>query len=108
MAKTQTSPLPKQSTIIRSKKTVNPISSQRNLVQHVFLFNRENYIVLGIGLALLIVGYLLMAGGNQPPDKWDPNVIYSFRRITLSTIVVLSGFVVIIFSIFWKRKFLKY
>jgi len=68
------------------------------------VFNIGNYTVLLVGLALLILGFILMSGGQQPPDKFDPNELYSFRRITLSTIFVIGGFVVILFSIFWKRN----
>ena len=69
-----------------------------------FLFSRENYLILGAGLLLMAIGYMLMSGGAQPADKFDPDVVYSFRRTTLSTIVVLLGFGVAMYSIFWKRK----
>jgi hypothetical protein len=69
-----------------------------------FLYARENYIILGLGLVLLALGFLLMTGGHQPPTQFDPNIVYGFTTITLSTIVVLLGFAVVLLSIFWKRK----
>ena len=64
-----------------------------------FAFGRHNYIWLGIGIAVLVVGYLLMSGGGSD----DPNVfdesIFSFRRITLAPTVVLAGYGVIFYAI---------
>lgn len=87
------------------------VSTERPTVQKAaaspaqpFLFSRQNYLVLGAGLLLVAFGFLLMMGGSQPPTEWDPNVIYGFRRITLSTIFVLLGFGVVMLSIFWKTK----
>jgi len=69
-----------------------------------FLFEKRNYVILLIGIGLLAVGFLLMTGGAQPPDKFDPSVIYSFRRTTLSSLVVVIGFLVVLYSIFAKHK----
>lgn len=65
------------------------------------LFGKENYIFMGIGLVLILLGFALMAGGKSP----DPNVfagdeLYSFRRITLAPILVLLGFAVEGYAIF--------
>ncbi len=66
-----------------------------------FIFDRQNFIWMGAGLALVLLGLLAMAGGAMPdPNTWDPDLIYSFRRITLAPILMVAGFVVIIFGIF--------
>jgi predicted cobalt transporter CbtA len=68
-----------------------------------FIFGRTNFIFLGIGLALVLLGLVTMAGGAMPdPNTWDPNIIYSFRRITLAPIMMVAGFVVVIVGIFKK------
>ncbi len=68
-----------------------------------FIFGRQNFILIGIGLGLVALGLLLMAGGAMPdPNTWDPDLIYSFRRITLAPILMIAGFVVVIFGIFKK------
>ena len=68
-----------------------------------FAFGRSNYVWLGIGIAILMVGYLLMSGGGSD----DPNVfdesIFSFRRITLAPAVVLAGYGVIFYAILKKH-----
>ena len=57
-----------------------------------FLFDKLNYKVLLIGLAVIALGFILMSGGGSE----DPNVfneeIFSFRRIRLAPAVVLLGF----------------
>ena len=68
-----------------------------------FLFGKRNYMFLFLGIAILAIGFLLMTGGSQPPNQFDPNVVYSFRRTTLSTIFVTLGFLVVLYSIFVKH-----
>ncbi|MEI6489524.1 MAG: DUF3098 domain-containing protein [Bacteroidota bacterium] len=70
-----------------------------------FPFGKENYRILIIGVLIVIVGYLLMiGGGSDDPTKFNADEIFSFRRITLSPIVILSGFVVVLFGIMKKSK----
>lgn len=69
------------------------------------IFGRQNFIYMGIGLALILAGLAAMAGGAMPdPNKWEPERIYSFRRITLAPIFMVAGFVAIIFGIFKKTN----
>ena len=64
-----------------------------------FVFGKKNYIVMGIGLAVIALGFILMAGGGSD----DPNVfseeIYSFRRIRLAPTLVLLGFAIEVYAI---------
>ncbi|MDA0729418.1 MAG: DUF3098 domain-containing protein [Bacteroidetes bacterium] len=70
--------------------------------QPQFAFNRSNYTWLGVGIGLLIVGYLLMSGGgSEDPEIFDPS-IFSARRISLAPIVVLAGYGVIFYAILKK------
>ena len=67
------------------------------------LFKRRNYYFVFAGLALIALGFLLMAGGKMPsPDVWDESLIYSPRRIILAPIVILGGLVLVILAIFRK------
>ena len=69
-----------------------------------FAFGKENYRLLLIGLALIVLGFLLMIGGGSK----DPNVfsydIFNFQRLTLAPILILAGYVVEIFAIMKKPK----
>lgn len=69
-----------------------------------FAFSRENYLILITGVALIVIGFILMIGGGSP----DPNVfseeLFSTRRITVAPITVLCGFAVVLFAIMKKSK----
>lgn len=66
------------------------------------LFSKDNYMIMGLGLLIVIIGFFLMAGGNNGPDEWKADEIYSFTRITLSPILILSGLIVVVVAIFKK------
>lgn len=60
---------------------------------------RKNYILLLIGFAVILLGFILMAGGgSDAPDEFN-YAMFSWRRITLAPILVIGGFVVEIFAI---------
>jgi hypothetical protein len=69
-----------------------------------FLFESINYKILFIGIGVIALGFILMAGGGSN----DPNVfseeIFNFRRIRLAPTTVLIGFGITIYSIFKKSK----
>ncbi len=69
-----------------------------------FALGRENYKLLAIGFVIIVIGFLLMLGGKaESPDEFSEK-IFSFRRITLAPIVVLTGFVFEIWAIMKKPK----
>ena len=70
-----------------------------------FAFGKENYRILIIGVIIVVIGYLLMiGGGSDDPTKFNADEIFSFRRITLSPIVILAGFVVVLFGIMKRPR----
>jgi hypothetical protein len=77
-------------------------STEKNTLQ--FAFERENYKWMLIGLAFIAVGFLLMIGGGSD----DPNVfnekIFSFQRITLAPLLIISGYVIEIFAIMKRPR----
>jgi uncharacterized membrane protein len=84
---------------ITKKETVEKIEDQK-----VMPFGKQNYIIVLIGIALLALGFVLMlGGGSNDPDVFNEQM-FNFRRITLSTILILAGFVVEIVAIFWRNK----
>lgn len=69
-----------------------------------FAFGKLNYQIMLAGIALLIIGFLLMiGGGSDDPKVFNPE-IFSFRRITLAPIIVLAGFATVMFAIMKKVK----
>ena len=63
------------------------------------LYNKKNYILMGISALLIIVGFVLMSGGqSEDPRAFSPD-IFSSRRIALAPIVCLSGFILMVYAI---------
>ena len=63
-------------------------------------FTATNYKLLLIGLAILVVGYILMSGGgNGDPNAFDAEALFSTRRITVAPIVVLIGYAFVAYAI---------
>ena len=70
-----------------------------------FAFTKNNYILLGVGGLFIIIGYFLMqGGGSDNPLNDTSEEIFSFRRITLSVIFCISGFIINIFAILYSPK----
>jgi len=72
---------------------------QKDTQEHLFALGKENYKLLLIGFAIIVVGFILMVGGkSEDPAVFNPE-IFSFRRITLAPLVVLFGFLFEIYAI---------
>jgi hypothetical protein len=69
-----------------------------------FLFEKANYKILLIGIAVIALGFILMSGGGSDNPKVFNEDVFSFRRIRLAPTVVLIGFGITIYSIFKKTK----
>ncbi|SEK91335.1 Protein of unknown function [Aquimarina amphilecti] len=64
-----------------------------------FVFGKKNYVVMAIGIAVIALGFILMAGGgSDDPNVFNPD-IYNFRRIRLAPMVVLIGFGIEVYAI---------
>ena len=69
-----------------------------------FLFDKVNYKILLIGIAVIALGFILMSGGGSDDPKVWNDEIFSYRRIRLAPTVVLIGFGITIYSIFKNPK----
>lgn len=68
-----------------------------------FAFEKINYILLLIGVAVIVIGFLLMIGPGSTMDHFEPD-IFSFRRIKLAPAVCFFGFIFVIYAIMHKGK----
>lgn len=68
-----------------------------------FALGKQNLILIGIGVAFVIIGFLLMMGAPSGQTEYNPD-IFSFRRIVLAPGVALFGFIFVIFGIVKKSK----
>jgi uncharacterized membrane protein len=68
-----------------------------------FAFTKINYILLAIGMAMVIVGFILMAGEGSHEGVFNAD-IFSARRIKVAPLVSLAGFIFIMVAIMYKSK----
>ncbi len=70
-----------------------------------FALGPENYRLMLIGFAAIVLGFVLMTGGgsDDPVHVFNPEM-FSFRRITLAPILVLAGFAFEVYAIMKKPK----
>ena len=69
-----------------------------------FIFGKKNYNFMLIGLAFIIIGFVLMAGGGSDDPEIFNEEIYNFRRIRLAPTLVLIGLGIEIYAIMAKSK----
>ena len=69
-----------------------------------FIFNKHNYQWMFIGLALIALGFVLMAGGgSDDPNVFNPE-IYNIRRIRVAPTLILIGFGIQVYAILKSFK----
>ena len=69
------------------------------------LFDKGNFRWMLIGVVVMALGFILMAGGKSPdPNVFDKSKVYSTTRITIAPIVILIGLAIEVYAIFFQPK----
>ncbi len=69
------------------------------------LFDRSNYLWMGVGALMIALGFFLMVGGKSAdPAKFNDAEIYSTTRITIAPLLIIAGFLVEVFAIMRKPQ----
>jgi uncharacterized membrane protein len=68
-----------------------------------FAFDRMNYILIAIGMAVVIIGFILMAAVGSSEESFNP-AIFSDLHIKVAPAVTFFGFIFIIYGIMHKPK----
>jgi uncharacterized BrkB/YihY/UPF0761 family membrane protein len=68
-----------------------------------FAFGKNNLILIAIGMAVVIIGFLLMTGPSTTIDHFEAD-IFSARRIKVAPVMCLIGFVIMIYAVIKKPK----
>ena len=79
-------------------------SSKSKEEQVTFVFTRQNYRLLIIGVLVIALGLLLMIGGGSTDPAIFSDKIFNFQRLTLAPILILAGFIIEIFAIMKRPK----
>ncbi len=68
-------------------------------VKNEFIFERKNYIFMLVGIAVICLGFILMAGGgSDDPNVFNPE-IFNWRRIRLAPTLIIIGFAIEVYAI---------
>ena len=67
-------------------------------------FRKDNYMFFLIGLLFIAIGFILMIGGSSDNVDEFSTEVYSFRRIGLSSILIVVGFIIEIYAIMKQPK----
>lgn len=68
-----------------------------------FAFTKINFILIGISMIVVIIGFLMMTGASSTREAFDPEV-FSPMRVKVAPVVCLVGFLSIIAGIMYKPK----
>ncbi|MFV0546301.1 MAG: DUF3098 domain-containing protein [Bacteroides sp.] len=68
-----------------------------------FAFDKKNFILLGIGMVIVLIGFLLMTGPSSSITAFEPD-IFSVRRIKVAPVVCLFGFLFMIYAVLHQPK----
>lgn len=72
--------------------------------KQTFIFERKNYAIMLAGIVLVVLGFILMAGGgSENPEVFNPE-IFSTRRIVIAPLLIVAGLLVEIFAIMRKGE----
>lgn len=84
------------------KKQPSAVADEK---QKNFALGPANYRLMLVGFAVIVLGFVLMAGGgsDDPVHVFNPEM-FSFRRITLAPILVLGGFAFEVYAIMKRPK----
>ncbi len=66
-------------------------------------FSKTNFLMMGVCLALIVIGFLLMSGGGSNGTDFNPEV-FSTRRIVVGPLLAFLGFLLMAFSIIHMPK----
>lgn len=68
-----------------------------------YAFDRTNFLLMAIGFAIVIIGFVLMSGAGSDEQAYNPD-IFSVRRIKVAPVVCFIGFISLIYAIIRKPK----
>ena len=86
-------------------KTTSPAKKTSQPAGMGTLFDKGNFRWMLIGVVVMVLGFILMAGGKSPdPNVFDKTKVYSATRITIAPIVILIGLAIEVYAIFFQPK----
>lgn len=69
-----------------------------------FAFGRENYMLIAVAVAVIIIGFALMSGGGSEDGVTFNYAIFNTRRIVVAPAVTFIGFALMVVGILKNSK----
>ena len=69
-----------------------------------FAFSKMNYLLCGVSVLLIILGFVLMTGPASTIEGGFEPDIFSTRRIVIAPMICFFGFLLMIAGILFPRK----
>lgn len=88
----------------KMKKRTNAVKGQNEIDEKIFAIPRKNVLYIIAGFAVMLFGYVLMAGGGSDNPNEFNEQMFNFRRTVLAPIVILAGMVLEIVAIMYRGK----
>ena len=89
------------------KNTATDRNKEKSLKYTQMPFGKINYIMMGVCLFLIILGFALISGGGSAADTEFNPEIFSTRRIVVGPTLTFLGFLFMAFAIIWKPRAAK-
>ena len=79
-------------------------NDNKEIEKRGFVFGKENYVIMIVGLVVLAIGYILLSGGgSNDPDQFS-EALFNSRRMLWSPIFIVGGLVIEEYAIMKKAK----
>ncbi|MDH6534175.1 DUF3098 domain-containing protein [Parabacteroides sp. 52] len=69
-----------------------------------FAFGKENFILIAIAIAVIVIGFVLMSGGGSEDGVTFNPEIFGARRIIVAPVVTIVGFILMVVGILKNSK----
>ena len=81
------------------KKLIAKFNNVGNKNDKEMPLTMRNYVLMIVGAVVIVLGFVLMAGGTVATPEEFSYDIFSWRRITLAPILVVAGFAFEIYAV---------
>lgn len=89
---------------INQNKSAHSKSGMQKMTESQQPFGKLNFIFIGVCIALIIIGFLLMSGpGSSIENGFNPD-IFSTRRIVIGPAISFIGFLMMAFAILYSPR----
>ncbi len=80
------------------------LKDEQGVEKRDFVFGKQNYIIMIIGLVVLAIGYILLSGGGSDNPDVFSGALFNSRRMLWAPLFIVGGLVIEVYAIMKKAK----